>query len=767
VPELARRFLRPREGWLGFALLLVMLLSLAWSVERAEWFPQVDFMVALALTGAIAGALLGLTRLSVVLVLPASALLGTAAVLYYVGAAFYPNLAYGMRLILLRGDALDWTRIVLDGGFAPQLSPYALGLGALMWVTAFIAAYTLYRHHRVLDSILLVGVALIANMSATFADLFGFLVLFSIAALLLWLRVALITREESWRVRRVTENLDVPAQIMRSGVTFIAGSIALAWILTSVAVAAPLTSVWSNLDDVWSGVRSQFEGVFGGLSGADSRIQGTDFGPSFRVRGSWTSSDAAVMTVAELRPYRLWTISYDTYTGHGWTTSNGPDRRVAAGDPVFPGATPERPLAVDAFSVETITVEVQQNLGRNVFTPGYPTAGFSPLVVHEPNGLPLLGALRSGVALDTGKGYQITAAISNATEAMLAGAGTAYPPDIVATYLGTDAVTQRTADLARSVVTNAGATDPYHEAKALADFLRTDPRFSYSTVAALPSDPSRDLVDFFLFDPNGKVGYCEYFASAMTVMARTLGLPARVVVGYAPGERIDTGIYQYRNFNAHAWTQIYFPGYGWQDFEATHSITPIVRLRGEGVVPPINVPVSGVDPRTSGFFEGDEPGTISSLPSFQPVAGGFQPGDQPPAAENRAGNAWIVALLISLLLLVAGWRLVRGRRRFRFLAPGDRQWQRLAFAAGRAGVARRPSETVYEYASWLEDQLPRRSIEIHQIADGKVWQSYSGRSISSEAIARLERAWARLQLPMLWLAVRGWLRSLLPGRARS
>jgi len=119
VPELARRFLRPREGWLGFALLLVMLLSLAWSVERAEWFPQVDFMVALALTGAIAGALLGLTRLSVVLVLPASALLGTAAVLYYVGAAFYPNLAYGMRLILLRGDALDWTRIVLDGGFAP------------------------------------------------------------------------------------------------------------------------------------------------------------------------------------------------------------------------------------------------------------------------------------------------------------------------------------------------------------------------------------------------------------------------------------------------------------------------------------------------------------------------------------------------------------------------------------------------------------------------------------------------------------------------
>src|SRR6185503_17001558 len=156
------------------------------------------------------------------------------------------------RLILLRGDALAWTQIVVDGGFAPQLSPYAVGLGVLMWVTGFIAAYALYRHHRVLDSILLVGVALIANMSATLTPLFLYLVLFCLAALLLWLRIALVNREESWRVRRMKENLDVPGQIMRSGVAFIVGSIALAWVLTTVAVAAPMTSVWSNLDGVWS-----------------------------------------------------------------------------------------------------------------------------------------------------------------------------------------------------------------------------------------------------------------------------------------------------------------------------------------------------------------------------------------------------------------------------------------------------------------------------------------------------------------------------------
>lgn len=764
MPEQLRRFLQPREGWTSLALLVVMLATLSWSLQRAEWINHMQYLLPLAVVAAITGALLALSWLSVAIVLPISAILGTGFVLGFVGSEFFPLHDQTARLLLLRGDALDWTRIVVDGGFAPQLSPYALGLGALMWVTAFIAAYALYRHHRVLDSILLVGVALIANMSATFRDLFLYLVLFSVAALLLWLRVAMINREENWRVRRVKENLDVPGQIMRSGVTFIVGSIALAWILTTVAVAAPLTTVWSNLDGVWSDMRNQFEGAFGGLAGTDSRITGTSFGSSFRVHGEWNSSDGAVMTVGSKLPYYMRTITYDVYTGHGWSSSEGSNRQVAAGDRIFPGATPERPLA--AFDIETVTVEVQRNAGRNIFTPGYATTAFVPVIVHEPGGLPLLGALQSGVVLQEGKGYQITAAISNATEAMLSGAGTDYPPEITATYTSTAGVTQRTADEARRVVEAAGATDPYHKARALADYLRTDPRFKYATVAALPSDPNRDIADFFLFDPNGQVGYCEYFATAMAVMARTQGLPARVAVGYAPGERIETGIYQVREKNAHAWAEIYFPGYGWQIFEATKSIAGIARAPGAGVVPPVAPPPAGTDPGQS-FFEGKDLGEVSTLPSFEPVPEGFQAGGQRPTDEARAGNAWMFIVLLAALLAIAAWRLLRNRRRFRFLAPGDRQWQRLAVAADRAGVAQRPSETVYEYASWLEEQIPRRSIEIHEIADGKVWQTYSGHSISSEVIARLERAWERLQLPLLWLAVQSRIRSFLSDRSGS
>jgi hypothetical protein len=745
------------------ALLMVMLATLVWSLQRAAWVSHMEYLLPLAVVAALLGALLGLTRLSVAVTLPASAVIGAGFVLWTIGGEYFPELDQGGRLILLRGDALDWTRIVVDGGFAPQLSPYALGLGVLMWVTAFMAAYALYRHHRVLDSILLVGVALIGNMSATFTDLFLYLVLFSLAALLLWLRIALVNREENWRLRRLKENLDVPGQIVRSGIGFIVGSIALAWILTTVAVAAPLTSVWSNLDGVWSDMRNQFEGAFGGLAGTDSRIQGTSFGSSFRVHGSWSSSDDAVMTVGSKRAYYMRTITYDIYTGHGWDSSEGPNRRVAAGDRIFPAYTPERPLAPSAFEIETVTVEMQSNVGRNMFTPGYPTTAFAPLLVHEPGGKPLLGALQSGVVLQEGKGYLITAAISTATEAMLAGAGTVYPAEIVGTYTSTAGVTQRTADEAQRVVNAAGATDPYHKARALADYLRTDPRFSYRTVAALPSDPNRDLVDFFLFDSLGQVGYCEYFATTMAVMARTLGLPARVAVGYAPGERLKAGIYEYRKRNAHAWAEIYFPGYGWQIFEATKSIAPVVRAAGVGLVPPVSPPPGGNFDPGKGFLEGKNLGEVSTLPSFEPVDGGFAPGDQRPGDEARINNAWFFVALLLLLVGFVAWRLLRGRRRFRFLAPGDRQWQRLAFAADRAGVAQRSWETPYEYAGWLEEQIPQRRIEIHEIADGKVWQSYSGHSISSEVIARLEHAWSRLQLPLLWLALRREIRSLLRG----
>jgi hypothetical protein len=238
-------------------------------------------------------------------------------------------------------------------------------------------------------------------------------------------------------------------------------------------------------------------------------------------------------------------------------------------------------------------------------------------------------------------------------------------------------------------------------------------------------------------------------------MARSVGIPARLAVGWAPGNRIEDGLYEVTDKNSHAWAELYFPGYGWQIFEATKSINPrFSRSSGDPSSAAPILPNRGVDAGPYG------PGTLSPqkygepAQSFDPIAGGYQVGDEPAVNQQRENHAWIFLALLGIALLIGAWRWFSARRRFRFLSPGDRGWARMNLAAQRAGIGRHPSETFYEYAGWLETELPSHATEIRTIADGKVWSAYSGRSMSERAIEAIERAWDRLRVPLTTLAVR-------------
>ncbi|HUH16843.1 MAG TPA: transglutaminaseTgpA domain-containing protein, partial [Methylomirabilota bacterium] len=721
--EFLERLRPPRAGWLSLGLLAVMAVALAWSVQGAGWLDQLDYLAPVALWAVVFGALLGVLPMSIVVLLPLGAAIGAGIVVWTVGGEYHTALDQLGRLLALRTDLVHWIVVVLRTGYPNEMSPYAIGLGALMWSTAFIGSYVIYRYHRVLDAILLMGAALIVNMSATFTDLFGHLLLFVTAAILLWLRGALVDRQDGWQRRRVNEDLDVPASIMRSGILVAGASVALAWILTGVAVAAPLTGAWQAFDDVWTDARDHFEGVFGSLTNPDSRITGSSFGPSFAVTGSWVSRDAEVLRVAASRPVYLRTVTYDEYTGRGWRRSDGPERLVPAGEPLFTGP-PERPTIAAGVVVERITVEMLQTIGRNLFTAGSPLTVYAPAVVHETGGYPVLGGIESEHALSENEAYQLNVALSTATEAQLGAAGTDYPDGVTQLYLSTPGLTDGVHQLALDVTANA--RNPYEQAKALADFLSRHASFTYETTAAV-APTGRDMVDFFLFDPEAnRTGYCQYYASAMVLMARSLGLPARVAVGFAPGERQDDGTYLVREANAHAWAEIYFPGYGWQIFEATKSIrSGFVRLSGDPAnalppqIPPGLDPLVGEEAALDALGDG---GPLAS-PDLDGAVDPLGPGGIDDGAATRTGNAVLIALLALGAGLVVWLRMRHLQRRWRLLPAGDRAWRHLTAAAGRAGVGPRPSETIYEYAGWLEDQLPRHVVPIQTVASGKVWQS--------------------------------------------
>ncbi len=150
-----------------------------------------------------------------------------------------------------------------------------------------------------------------------------------------------------------------------------------------------------------------------------------------------------------------------------------------------------------------------------------------------------------------------------------------YPEHITARYLQIpETVPQRVFDLAEEVT--AGIDNPYDIARAVERYLRG---YEYNDQIPGPK-PGQDGIDYFLFDE--QQGYCNYYASSMAIMLRHLGIPARLSVGYATGEKQpQTGLYRLRNNDAHVWVEVYFPEYGWIEFEPTAAEPVLVRPSGE------------------------------------------------------------------------------------------------------------------------------------------------------------------------------------------
>jgi len=145
----------------------------------------------------------------------------------------------------------------------------------------------------------------------------------------------------------------------------------------------------------------------------------------------------------------------------------------------------------------------------------------------------------------------------------LRAASTEYSSDIASTYLQLPhELDPRIPELAKQITKNART--PFDKSLAIESYLRN--RFTYTL--NLTGKPGDDPLAHFLFET--RAGHCEYFASAMTIMLRTLGIPTREVNGFLPGEYNDLGgDYIVRASDAHSWVEVYFPGLDWQTFDPT------------------------------------------------------------------------------------------------------------------------------------------------------------------------------------------------------
>lgn len=268
--------------------------------------------------------------------------------------------------------------------------------------------------------------------------------------------------------------------------------------------------------------------------------------------------------------------------------------------------------------------------------------------------------------------------------------------------------------LAREV-TEGGVTR-FEQASILEAWFRDPTQFRYSTDVTTGSS-ALDL-EAWLTDPNSinyRVGYCEQFATSMAVMARALGIPSRVILGFAPGdvERAADGseIIVVRERNAHSWVELWMDDQGWVRFDPTP--------RSDNINPATTRDIIGFDPRN--FIPAPEdPETTPAraltgerdrqrLPEGLDIAAGDPTPDLRPTGFRLELPAWVWILVaaVAAVAAVPAYKLVRRRRRLRRLADGDvtAAWEEIVDRLRDLGAEVRPDRTPLEMADAHEPAL--------------------------------------------------------------
>jgi transglutaminase-like putative cysteine protease len=271
--------------------------------------------------------------------------------------------------------------------------------------------------------------------------------------------------------------------------------------------------------------------------------------------------------------------------------------------------------------------------------------------------------------------------------------------------------------LARQVT--RGQSTAFGKAVALQNWFRVDGGFHYSTATALGSGAD-DLVTFLRTGPDGRTGYCQQFAAAMAVMARSLGIPARVAVGFLAPTRMSDGSYVYSSHDMHAWPELYFAGAGWVRFEPTPAV------RGTAA-PSYTHNLTVGTPQVGDVEEPSDQPTAGAGASVRPnTAQRHLTPDEAAAPTHRTRHhvvAWtsggLALLLVAMALIVPG--AVRHRRRHRRLT-GDPE---TAWAEVR--------DTMLDlWIPWADGVSPR--------TNARLMTTYIGTWEGKEALARLVAA---------------------------
>ncbi len=417
-----------------------------------------------------------------------------------------------------------------------------------------------------------------------------------------------------------------------------------------------------------------------------------------------------VMRVRSQAPGFWRVLAFDRYTGKGWEISRDEDLKIRQRS----NFSYRFFLGINHYGIRSRrvvqTYTIVADLPNLVPALTYPVELYFPtseVAIDPENGI------RAPLALADGLTYSVISRVPYRNRTRIREASQNYPSSITEHYLQVpEAIKEQVQQRAKELLANSTKpiTSPYEQALFLAQALKQ----RYSLLEASPAlNPDQDLVSAFLFDYRG--GFQDQFSTVLTIMLRSLGIPARLTVGYDTGQfNPFTGFYLVRNTDAYALTEVFFPGYGWFTFDP---------IPGHELIPQ-----SVEDSQTFSVLKQFWSWVAGWLPSpVTAVFSGLWSGLIGIFSRTlvwlwRLISSGLVGFFVGSILLVflgflgwLGWKQI-ARWRYRLwltkLAPMARIYQQMLQVLATQGYPKQAAQTPLEYAASTYTKLPSKMAAI-------------------------------------------------------
>ena len=807
--------LRPPDGWVAAGLLALNMVIVVWSVEVADWAPTPSLALVILLA-VFTALVLTRVRLWAAALIPVGLLIGAGVIIWQMTSSPPHELRIASTLEFFERLG-DWIQAARTEGISVDPLPFAVGLMIAAWLSGFLAGWVFFRYRNFWGVFALGSLGIMSNLTFLPENASVYLGIYLFTGLLLVGWVQSVRTRQRWdRDRHVYDgHLGI---LTASDTTLVALVVLLvAFLIPTGGQWGPANSVYNFTRSPLIHWEEDFNRLFAGLP-ARRPLPYRIWGDTMAFQGTINPTNTPVLQVNSAVPLYWKARSYPTYTHEGWL-SEGTVLKEPGWRPDYSQPSPEqerfnvtfevipkydsrslfaggqtvganRDIRIETFDSPRYVIDpylgapgdelpsalrqavagVRHEVATDPYASDDSIASAVPgsfqlesvergddgRVVHAvigeiiPEEPDVLAVRASGGNAASGDPYQLTASVSSAEPDDLRLADQEYPTWawIRYTQLPED-MPPRVAELAREITTDADT--PYDKAKAVESWLKTNIAYN---LAIDPPPFGSDGVDHFLFE--SKEGYSEYFGSAMTVLMRSVGIPARMTTGYTTGNLVDgSNLYLVSDRHSHGWAEVYFPGYGWIPFEPTpgREIPVIVPPEEQEAMAALRASAEGSGDLPCEIEEDCEEADISLNADDIPLTEG-----RTTMLWNavRAVLPWAIGISAVLIILVAaGWAAWR----FLLATPKDARstYLRLRRLGRFAALEAAQHQTPHQWAATVLQALPEQRSEVLRIVDAYTLGTYSGRTFDEPAgngDNDVADAWNTVRFPLLWYALR-------------